>query len=263
MPAAVLKVWRRANFTGDALTFAVVCSSVVVALHTLVLPIVAVLFWVRSGLGLLVTAASLYGNEAGDSDAGESRDQLRRRRVGRGGAADARGAPTGSGDGESGGAVCPTSVAQMLKQVGQTPATAGRRGRRKSGGGGESSLSVAEIYAYLEDPATTSGRAKRRDQHEQAATWEQITRMRNHLDEVGRDRSDAVLARLARVEADLKASIEGLVERSVASGVERGLRERLGDAVADLVEEKVTAVVERAKAPPRTSVAAVLPPGGR
>lgn len=64
-----------------------------------------------------------------------------------------------------------------------------------------------------------------------------------------RRRSDAILARLTRVDADLKASIVELVERSVASGVERGLRDGLEERVAALVEERVGAVAERTRGP--------------
>lgn len=264
VPAAVLKVWRRANFTGRSLTFAVVCSSVVVALHTLVLPFVALLFWAMSGLGLLVTvlrelAASLCGIDTvapGSGYAGEGDDQHRRTRRG---AADASGASTAGGSG----AAFPASVAQILKQTDDTPAMAGRRISLGRGGGGSygggSGLSVAEIVAYLEDPETT----ERREQQEQTATWEQVARMRNHLDAAGKDRSEAVLARLEVVDADLKASIEELVERSVARGVERGLRDGLEETVAALVEEKVAAVIERTKAPsPRTSLVAEVASDG-
>lgn len=202
VPAAVLRVWRRANFTGRSLTFAVVCSSVVVALHTLVLPFVALLFWGMSGLGLLVTllrelAASLCGNDAGvgagaapaarggDDDTGESDDSHRRARRVAGG--DASGAAASGG---SGAAVCSASVAQILGHADDTLlARAGRRrslGRGGGGRGGESGLSVAEIVAYLENPETP----ERRQQQEQAATWEQIARMRNHLDAAGMDRCD-------------------------------------------------------------------------
>lgn len=240
------------------MTFAVVCSTVVVALHTFVLPFVALLFWATSGLGLLVTVfrelgSSLCGDDAaargGDVD-GESGDQHRRARRG---AADASGVSTDGGGG-TGAAVRPTSVAQILKHADDTPVTGGRRslGRGGGGGGDQPGLSVAEIVAYLEDPETS----ERREQQEQTATWEQVARMRNHLDATGTARSEAVLARLERVDADLKASIVELVDRSIASGVERGLREGLQETVAALIEERVAAVVERSKAPPRTSLVA-------
>eukprot|EP00903_Cladosiphon_okamuranus_P009455 g9014.t1 len=251
VPTAVVRVWRRANFTGKSLTFAVVCSSGVVALHTLVLPIVAFLLWVRSGLDLMVTVfrelgASLCGNDdatRGGNAAGESGEQQRRARRG-----------VGSGAVNDG--VGNTSVAQILKDAGHdTPPTSGRRssfGRGGDGGRGDrSGLSVAKIVAYLEDPETS----ERREQEEQPATWEQVARMRNHLHADGKGRSEAVLARLARVDADLKASIVELVEQSVASGVERGLRDGLEETVAAMVEGRVGAELARRKAPPQSPVA--------
>eukprot|EP00752_Nemacystus_decipiens_P006624 g5955.t1 len=201
VPAAVLRVWRSAKFTGRSLMFATGCSFAVVAFHTLVLPFVTVLLWGISGFGLILTVlrellASLCCNGAaacgGDDDAVQVDDNQRRAR---------RGAADASGDSADGvnGAACSTSVAQILRNADDTlQATAGRRRSLGNGGGGwggETGLSVAKIVDYLEDPEAP----ERRKQQEQAATWGQVARIRNQLDAAGEARTKDILDRLESV----------------------------------------------------------------
>ncbi|CAM9728979.1 unnamed protein product [Ectocarpus sp. 6 AP-2014] len=245
-PMAVLTAWRRATYTGRSLTVAVACSSVVVVLHVFALPFVLSWFWVRSGLGLAALtlktlAAGLCGGNGGEDGSGR-RVPRRPSAAGSGGASTA-GSPSACSD---------VIVADML-----------RRGNASPGGRHAVGSSVAEIWAQLENPTTPDGLAQGQGEQNQTVTVEEIIRARNHLDEAGRGRGEAVLALLKSVDADLKDQIAEL-ERSVARSVE-SLRVGLEASVAALVETEVAKAVEESRGPsPRGAVspaaAAGVPP---
>ncbi|CAM9165014.1 unnamed protein product [Ectocarpus fasciculatus] len=227
-PAAVLAAWRRATFTGRSLPVAVASCSVVVVLHVLLLPWVLTRFWVHSGLGLAALtlktlAAALCGGHGGEDSSGR---RVPRRPV----AAGSRGA---SAAGSSAGG--DVSIADMLGRENASP------------GGRHAGSSVAEIWAQLENPTTSDGLAQRQGEQNQTVTREEIIRARNHLDEAGRSRGEAVLALLKSVDADLKDQIAEL-ERSVARSVE-SLRVGLEASVAALVKAEVAKAVEGSRDP--------------
>ncbi|CAM9300363.1 unnamed protein product [Ectocarpus sp. 8 AP-2014] len=234
VPTAVLTAWRRATYTGRSLTVAVACSSVVVVLHVFALPFVLTWFWVRSGLGLAaltlkMLAAALCGGSGGEDGSGR-RVPRRPSAAGSGGASTA-GSPSACSD---------VIVADML-----------RRGNASPGGRHAAGSSVAEIWAQLENPTTPDDLAQGQGEQNQTVTVtvEEIIRARNHLDEAGRGRGEAVLALLKSVDADLKDQIAEL-ERSVARSVE-SLRVGLEASVAALVEAEVAKAVEESRGPSR------------
>ncbi|CAM9508523.1 unnamed protein product [Scytosiphon promiscuus] len=293
IPAAVLKVCRRTTFSGRSLTFAVVCSSAVVALHAFGLPVAVVWFWLRSGWGLFVSMlgellAALCGNggdDGGDPDESEDslplRDRLRYTdpgdppalatagivRAPTAAAAAAVASPTtapvstvpssryaaaaasarasfSSAFGPGSPAPPFVSVANILEGMHSS------RGTSKKGGDGLNS--VAKIWAYLDDPATTTGLDRRQQEKDQTATRDHIVQMRNLLDTAGKEQGDAILARLASVDAEITAKIVRL-ERSVARSVEDLLdsRIRLEESVGALVQEQVARTVEKGLVPLR------------
>ncbi|CAM9872703.1 unnamed protein product, partial [Hapterophycus canaliculatus] len=242
IPAAVLRVCRRTNFSGLSLTFAVVCSSAVVAIHTFGLPVAVLWFWVRSGWGLFVymsleLLASICGNK-GDGTGGERRPL--------GFTPPPYATPANASSGGASGARAPAapfvSVTEILEGMDSSPGT-----RRRKGG---SLNSVAKIWAYLDDPFTTAGLARRQKEQGQTATREHIIQMRNRLDIAGKEQGDAILARLESVDAEITTKIEEL-EKRVARSVEGllGIGGRLEESVGVLIQEQVARAVEKGLAP--------------
>ncbi|CAB1120300.1 unnamed protein product [Ectocarpus sp. CCAP 1310/34] len=121
------------------------------------------------------------------------------------------------------------------KRVPRRPSAAGS-------GGGPTAGSPS-----LENPTTPDGLAQRQDEQDQTVTVEEIIRARDHLDEAGRGRGEAVLALLKSVNADLKDQIAEL-ERSVARSVE-SLRVGSEASVASIVEAEVAKAVEESRGP--------------
>lgn len=221
VPTALLKVWREADFTKASLARAVFYSVGVVVLHVALVPFIMAFFWVQSGLRLFLSAvkelwqsikelvrsikglvSSLCSSGNRNSDPICSRSNGCRVAPAIGATANDIPAPASvDAAGACAGTNVGAGVVTGVSAAAAAPAAPSVSNMLKQHPGRESS--VAEIWAFLEDPLTTPGLTQRQDERAQTSTREDVIRLQQHLDAAGQETLETILAALGGFDSRL------------------------------------------------------------